>query len=102
MWRMANIQVQHVREQNRFEATDGAEILGRVDYHRDGEVVTLSHTVVEPAAKGQGVGSTLARTALDEIRAAGRKVDPQCPFIAGWIERHPEYADLVAENGTQN
>ena len=43
------------------------------------------------------MGSTLARVALDEVRADGtRTVRPLCPFIKAWIDKHPDYADLVA------
>ena len=56
----------------------------------------FTHTEVEDRFEGQGVGSALARFALDDVRAAGtRKVLPLCPFIKGWIEKHPDYADLV-------
>ena len=51
---------------------------------------------VDDAFEGQGVGSALARTALDDVRASGRSAVPKCPFIRGWIDKHPDYADLVA------
>lgn len=94
---MADIDIQHVPEGNRYEARDGDEVLGWILYETRGEVVVLTHTEVEPAAEGKGVGSGLARTALDAIRAEGRQVDPQCPFVAAWIERHPDYAELIAQ-----
>jgi uncharacterized protein len=50
--------------------------------------------------EGHGVGSALARSALDEVRAKGeRDVVPVCPFIHGWIDDHPEYGDLVRRHG---
>jgi predicted GNAT family acetyltransferase len=58
--------------------------------------VRLLHTEVPAALEGQGIGSRLARGVLDSIRAEGQQVAPQCTFIAGYIERHPEYQDLVA------
>ncbi len=58
--------------------------------------VRLLHTEVPPDLEGQGIGSRLARGVLDSIRAEGQQVVPQCTFIAGYIERHPEYQDLVA------
>ena len=73
------------------------ELLGTARYERREDVVVLTHTEVDPAAEGKGVGSALARAALDGARAAGLRVVPQCPFIATWIERHPDYADLVAD-----
>lgn len=56
------------------------------------------HTEVEPRYEGRGVGSALARTALDEARAAGLRVLATCPFFAGWIERHPDYQDLLYQS----
>ncbi|MFY7069341.1 GNAT family N-acetyltransferase [Nocardiopsis changdeensis] len=48
-----------------------------------------------PGVRGQGVGSALARAALDEARAANLRVLATCPFFAGWIARHPDYQDLL-------
>ena len=47
--------------------------------------------------EARDVGSVLVRGALDDIRAAGRTVRPLCPFVRAWIDRHPEYADLVSD-----
>jgi uncharacterized protein len=49
-----------------------------------------------PEHEGKGVGSRLAQQALDATRASGLRANPQCPFIARFIERHEEYSDLVA------
>ncbi len=93
---MVDIRVQDVPEQGRYEALAGDELLGVAAYERRDDVIVLTHTVVEPAAEGRGVGSALARTALDRARAEGLGVVPQCEFVAAWIERHPDYSDLVA------
>jgi len=52
---------------------------------------------VDPRLEGHGAGSLLARFALDDARRRGLAVLPFCPFMSGWIERHPEFADLVPE-----
>ena len=96
-WRMADIDIQHVPESNRYEARDGDDVVGLLAYETRGDVVVLTHTEVEPPAEGRGVGSGLARTALDDIRAGSKQVDPQCPFVAAWIDRHPDYGDLIAQ-----
>ena len=57
--------------------------------------VVVTHTEVKDEYEGQGVGTAIARTLLDQIRANGQQIVPLCPFFAGFIERHPEYADLV-------
>jgi len=54
------------------------------------------HTEVDPDAGQDGLGSTLVRAALDDVRGRGGSVVAQCSFVRGWIQRHPDYADLVA------
>ena len=93
---MSDVQTTDNTEQHRYEARVDGELAGFAEYRVRGERVVFTHTEVDDAYEGQGIGSALARAALDEVRAAGRKAVPQCPFIRSWIDRHPEYADLVA------
>jgi uncharacterized protein len=80
----------------RYEILVDGEVAG-ASYYQDGEGVrVLTHTEVGEEWEGQGVGSRLIAGALDEIRARGLSVRPICPFAAAYIERHPEYQDLVA------
>ncbi len=90
-----DIEVHDHRVLSRYEARVGTELAGIAAYERDDTRITFTHTAVEDAFEGQGVGGALARHALDEARSAGLKVRPWCPFFRGWIERHPDYADLV-------
>jgi uncharacterized protein len=53
------------------------------------------HTEVPPELGGRGIGSKIAGGALDLVRARGLKVVAECPFIAGFIGKHPEYTDLL-------
>ena len=64
-------------------------------YQRSGGVITFVHTEVPPELGGKGIGSKLVKGALDQVRAEGLKVIAQCPFVKGWIEKHPDYADLL-------
>ncbi len=89
--------VRDAPEQERYEAWAGERLAGFVEYSRQGDSLVLTHTEVWPEFEGQGVGAELARTVLDEARAAGLQVDPRCPFIGRWIARHQEYLDLVPE-----
>lgn len=66
------------------------------EYNRLANAVMFTHTEVPEALEGQGVGSTLVRGALDDVRAQGLQVIPLCPFVAGFIRRHPEYLDLLS------
>ena len=58
-------------------------------------VITFAHTEVPPELGGKGIGSKLIKGALDQVRAEGLKVIAQCPFAKAYIEKHPEYADLL-------
>ena len=82
-------------EHDRYEIRDGDRLLGVAAYERRGNQVVFTHTEVDSDAEHSGLGSTLVRAALDDVRSAGGTVVPQCSFVAGWIDRHPEYRDLV-------
>ena len=82
-------------ELSRVEARLDAAVAGFAAYlDRPGQRV-FTHTEVDPAYEGQGIGGRLARAALDQARADGLRVVPRCPFIRAWIDKHPDYADLV-------
>jgi len=64
-------------------------------YERRGSEIVFLHTEVPPELEGRGLGSILARAALDDARAGRLTVVPRCRFIRAYIERHPEYLDIV-------
>jgi predicted GNAT family acetyltransferase len=85
-------------EQSRYEAhTDEGALAGVVEYVLGEGVITFTHT--EVWVEGHGVGGALARHVLDDSRARGLRVVPRCPFIRGWIGKHPDYQDLVDVTG---
>lgn len=87
--------VNHHAAASRFEARLGDELAGFAQYQLTDDLYVFTHTEVDPAHEGEGVGGALARAALDHVRAEGtRKVLPICPFIEAWMRRHPDYADL--------
>lgn len=90
-----DIDVTDVIDATRYEAKVGGTLAGFVEYERRDGTILFPHTEVDDAFEGQGVGSALARTVLDQARADGEAVVPLCPFIAGYIDRHKEYADIV-------
>jgi predicted GNAT family acetyltransferase len=91
--------VTDVPERERFEARDetGATA-GVVTYQLSGSIIAYTHTEVAPEFEGRGVGSTLARAVMDDARAKGRTVVPICPFLSGWLEKHPEYDGIVVRS----
>lgn len=94
-----SIDVQDNPQQSRYEIHVDGELAGFAEYKLHGDHVTFTHTEVDDAFEGQGLGSKLARGALDGASAAGLAVHPACPFIARYIKRHPKpYLDLVPED----
>lgn len=82
--------------ESRYQISVDGSPAGFAVYQRSGTRTVFVHTEIFPAGEGRGYGGRLARVALDAERAAGREVVPSCPFIAGYIRRHPQYLDLVA------
>jgi predicted GNAT family acetyltransferase len=81
--------------QHRFELeTEGHTAY--LYYRLEPGVITLVHTEVPPALGGRGVGSTLVRGVLEATRAKGLKLVVKCPFVAGYMGKHPEFNDLLA------
>jgi uncharacterized protein len=79
---------------SRYELTmEGA--VAFIDHVREGDAVAFMHTEVPDSMEGKGVGSKLVKGALEDARRRGFKVVPRCPFVAKYIERHPEYQDIV-------
>jgi len=89
--------VVHNASQERYEIHVGDEVAGFTEAHpqQDG-VVLFPHTIVFDAFEGQGLASRLVAGAMDVMRARGLKVRVTCPYILGWLPKHPEYQDLVA------
>jgi uncharacterized protein len=90
-----SIEVRDAPDRQRYEVLDDGTLAGFAEYRDHGDVRVFTHTEVFRAFEGRGVGSTLARSALDDVRASGRTLVARCPFIRAYIERKPEYADLV-------
>jgi uncharacterized protein len=93
---MADVQVSKNEDAHRYEAFIDGERVGFAEYQLTDQLVVFTHTEVEDKCEGMGVGSTLAREALDDVRRDGsRQVLPLCPFIKSWIGHHADYQDLV-------
>lgn len=89
------LDVRHEPDNQRFVAiVDGKQAV--LDYRRGDGVISLVHTGVPAAIGGRGVAAALVRAALDHARAQGLKVVPACSYVAAYLKRHPQDADLVA------
>jgi predicted GNAT family acetyltransferase len=85
-------------EAHRFEIVVDGAVAGFADYHDRGMRRSFTHTEIDPAYEGRGLGSTLVRAVLDDARAAGLAVLPHCQFVRSYIdENRSDYLDLVPE-----
>ncbi len=83
-------------ERSRYELVRDGAVVAIADFIERGDVVVFPHTEVLPELRGRGLGAILVRRALDDVRAAGRRIVPACWFVADFVEANPDYADLVA------
>ena len=88
--------VVNVPDASRYELRDGDRMIGELAYRRRDGRIALIHAEVDEALEGRGYGSRLVTTALDDARQEGLEVVPLCPFVARFIDRNPEYQDLLA------
>ena len=93
---MSDVAVRDNPAESRFEAYVDGQLAGFSAYELSDGVITFTHTEVDDAFEGQGVGSSLVRQELDLVRADGElRVRPLCPFVKAWIDHHADYHDLL-------
>lgn len=80
---------------HRFELRLDGAVAAFADYTLEPGTLTFTHTEVLPAHEGKGLASKLAKFALGEVRNRGLKAVPVCSFFAGYIDKHPQYQDLL-------
>ena len=89
-----DLQILDAPERRRYEAVLDGRVVGFTEYRRVRGRLIFVHTEVDPAMEGRGIAGRLAAGALDQVRAQGLRFTVKCPFIAAWLERHPEYEDI--------
>jgi hypothetical protein len=94
---IAPLSVKHDASDQRFESKSDDGSPAFLCYTHEGDRVIFHHTFVPAALRGKGVAAALARAALDEARLRHWRIVPRCPFVAGFIERNPEFADLMVQ-----
>jgi len=89
------ISISHNPGRNRFEcAVEGHDCV--LDYALNDAVISMNRVYVPPPVEGRGIAGALTRHALDFSREQGWSVIPRCPYVSAWIQRHPDYQDLLA------
>jgi predicted GNAT family acetyltransferase len=90
--------IRDVPERHRYEARlgEGGRLAALITYELSETWVALLHTEVQDGFEGQGIGSHLVQWVVDDLRTRGLSLIPRCPFVVAWLERHPEYHDLLS------
>ena len=82
-------------ERHRFEASVDGQPAGYSTYDLGPDRVVFLHTKVKPEFEGRGVGSRLAKFAVEDVRGRGLRITPVCPFIRAYLKRHREFDSIV-------
>lgn len=92
----ADVEVRDDPDKRQFEAYVDGKLAGFSAYDLSGAGLLILHTEVDDAYEGQGVGSSLVRQMLDQLREReGLRVTASCPFVRSWMRKHPDYQDLT-------
>ena len=86
--------IEHQPEAGRFVQLHG-DVQALLTYQRHDDVIDFTHTGVPPSLGGRGIGGQIVKAGLDFARTNALRVRPSCSFVRHFIDRHPEYADLV-------
>ena len=92
--------VEHLPDSQRFEISVDGRRAGLLDYAVRGDSFIALHTEVDPSYGGQGLGGELVEQVLQHVRSTPLRLVPSCSFVAHYVQRHPEYADLVTRTGS--
>jgi predicted GNAT family acetyltransferase len=90
-----NIEINETDNQIEAKTNDGV-LMGKINYLIEDNVIVAYHTEAKPEYSSLGVGTALVKRAIAFTRENNYKMVPSCPFIAKYIENHPEHSDILA------
>jgi predicted GNAT family acetyltransferase len=96
-----DIEVSNNQSELRYEVYVDGELAGFTTYKLHDDTVAFMHAEVFPKWEGRGIGSELARVALDDVVESGKTITPLCPFIVDFVSHHPSYLSNVDEKHRQ-
>ncbi|MFI0242145.1 GNAT family N-acetyltransferase [Streptomyces sp. NPDC016845] len=87
--------IERVDARHRYAIRVDGETAGFTAYRDREDRRVFFHTEIGDAYAGQGLASILVREALDDVRRAGLRIVPVCPYVAKFLKKHEEYADIT-------
>jgi predicted GNAT family acetyltransferase len=88
--------VENRPEQSEYVLVEDGRTIGLAAYDVVGDEIRFTHTEVEPARRGSGLGAQLVQGALDDVRSeTALRVVPMCPFVVDWVDEHVDYQELL-------
>ncbi|HEY9329724.1 MAG TPA: GNAT family N-acetyltransferase [Streptomyces sp.] len=87
--------VRRVDARHRYEIEVGDSAAGLTAYRDRGDQRVFYHTEIDDAFAGQGLAAVLVQQALTDVRAGGMRIVPVCPYVAKFLEKHGEFADIT-------
>ena len=94
-----NATVRHDDQANRYVLEVDGKALGFAEYQQEADRRIFTHTEVDQSLEGKGMGAKLVREALDSTRRDGKRIVPVCSFVAAYVERHPDWNDIIDKTG---
>ena len=91
------LRVDHDAAGHRYTLSDGAEVLSEITYSHTGDTVVFEHTTTSPVHRENGYAERLTEAGLADVRARGLRLVAACPFTKGYLKRHPDQRDLLAD-----
>ncbi|WP_209559861.1 GNAT family N-acetyltransferase [Frigoribacterium sp. PvP032] len=88
--------VENRPEQAQYVLLEDGRTIGLAAYEIVGDEIRFTHTEIEPARRGAGLGAQLVQGALDDVRSeTSLRVVPMCPFVVDWVDDHVDYQELL-------
>jgi len=89
------LRLDHEEDRGRYALWQGPTYVGFIGYHREDDVATIQHTIVNEEFGRRGYARALVTLVLDQLRSEGVKIVPECSYVQDYLRRYPEYQDMV-------
>ena len=91
------LRLDHDEDRGRFSLWHGSTYVGFIGYHREDDVVTIQHTIVNEEFGRRGYARALVTLVLDRLANEGVKIVPECSYVQDYLRRYPEYQGMAVK-----